>query len=621
MRINDEELLRYYQEELLYLRRDGKTFAHSYPKIAARLELHGHESPDPHVERLIESFAFLTARIRRNLDDDFPEIGAELLNILYPQYLLPIPSLTIARFDVDWKDTTLTSGKLVPQNTKLFAQSTHGAICRWRTTAPLTLWPIEITGAEIESPDLHDFLHDRSDVRSVLRLRLLSHGQPFEKLGLDQLRFHLHGDTTLTQPLYELLFDDSQGVVHPSVMTVTGSNRKVCELPRHSLRAGGFGEEEELLPYPPQAHPAYRLLQEYFAFPEKFHFVDVENLTGNVSGEEIDLLFLLGSVPASRMKLKIDRRNGRTLVETGTFVLGCAPIVNLFEKTSEPIRIDHRRLQYRLVGDIQREETTEIHSVRSVSGSVNPADPNRQYAPFYSWSHDMSRRAQRIFWHARREMSLDNKLPGTETWLSFVDLDFSPGHPPEEIVWAHTLCTNRGLAAELPAGTWLQTDVSVPVSHIVCLRNPTREIQPPLGGRTLWSVVSHLSLNYLSLADSQDKQQPLQALREILRLYCTSGHPALDHQIDGLKEVKVRKVVRRFGDDMRRGFARGTEVTITVDDSAFVGGSAYLFMSILNQFFSLYASTNSFTQLVVHKAQREGAWKQWPPTAGGRAVL
>jgi type VI secretion system protein ImpG len=602
MRINDEEFLRYYWEELLYLRRVGQSFARSYPKIAARLELQGDECPDPHVERLIESFAFLTARIQRNLDNDFPEIGAELLNILYPQYLLPTPSLAIARFDVDPQRTKLTSGYLIPRHTKLFAHAGDGAICRWRTTAPVTLWPIEIAEAEIESPDQHEFLDHRGHVAGVLRLRLVSHAEPFEKLEIDKLRFHLNGDPILMQRMYELLLDATIGTV------VVDPLRDVPhDLPRGSLTAGGFGDDEELLPYPPHAHPAYRLLQEYFAFQEKFHFVDINNLAGRLTGQQVDLFFLLSRVPRQRLNLT-----------KTTFALGCTPIVNLFEKTTEPIRIDHRRLEYRLVGDAQREKTTEIHSVLSVSGSVNPADPKREYAPFYTWTHDMSRHAQRTFWHAKRVLSLYDEVAGTETLLSFVDLDFKPTQPPAETVWAHTLCTNRGLAAELPAGALLQCDVAAPVSRIVVLSKPTAEVQPPLGGRTLWSLVSHLSLNYLSLSDNK---HALKALREILRLYCTSEHRALEQQIDGLQDVRIRKVVRRFGEDSLRGFGRGTEVTVTVDESAFVGSSAFLFISVLNRFLSLYASTNSFTQLVVHSAQREGVWKRWAPMAGGRIVL
>jgi type VI secretion system protein ImpG len=612
MRVNDEEFLRYYWEELLYLRRVGQSFAKSYPKIAARLELQGDECPDPHVERLIESFAFLTARIQRNLDNDFPEIGAELLNILYPQYLLPTPSMAIARFDVDPKRTKLTSGYVVPRETKLFAAAGHGAICRWRTTAPVTLWPITIEEAVIESADQHAFLdqgirvgrHPRPvQPAGVLRLRLVSQADPFENLELDRLRFYLDGDPVLVQRLYELLLDGTIGTVMLSPVDPVPD-----DLELGTVHAGGFGDDEELLPYPPQAHPGYRLLQEYFTFPEKFHFIDVENVRRSARGTAVDLFFLLRRMPRQRLNL-----------DTTTFALGCAPIVNLFEKTTEPIRVDHRRLEYRLVADAQREKTTGIHSILSVSGSVNPSDPTRHYAPFYSWTHDMSRSAQRTFWHAKRVLSLYDQVAGTETLLSFVDLDFEPTQPPAETIWAHALCTNRGLAAELPAGALLHTDMAgLPVSHIVCLKKPTQEIQPPLGGRTLWSLVSHLSLNHLSLSESK---LTLKALREILRLYCTSEQPSLEQQIAGIEEVKVRQVMRRFGKDLVRGFARGTEVTLRVDESAFVGSSAFLFTSVLSRFLSLYSSTNSFTQLVVHSAQREGEWKRWQPMAGGRIVL
>jgi type VI secretion system protein ImpG len=374
-----------------------------------------------------------------------------------------------------------------------------------------------------------------------------------------------------------------------------------------AVTAAGFGDDEELLPYPPQAHPAYRLLQEYFAFPEKFHFIDVGKLAGMASGQEVDLFFLLRSMPRRRLNL-----------ELGTFALGCTPVVNLFTKTSEPIRADHRRLEYRLVADAQREKTTEIHSVLSVSGSVNAADTTREYAPFYSWTQDMSRRAQRTFWHARRVLSLYDEVVGTETLLSFLDLDFKPAQPPGETIWAHTLCTNRGLAAEMPAGALLQTDVAAPVSRIVCLKKPTDQVQPALGGKTLWALVSHLSLNHLSLSDNKES---LKALQEILRLYSGNEVRSVEQQIGGIAAMEVRRVVRRFGQDMLRGFGRGSEVRMKIDESAYVGSSAFLFTAVLSRFLSLYSSTNSFTQLVVESAQRQGVWKRWPPMAGGRAVL
>lgn len=597
----DDDMLRYYLDELSYLRSMGADFASSYPKVAARLELQPGECPDPHVERLIESFAFLTARIQRDLDADFPEIAAELLDVLYPHYLRPIPSLGVARFDVDPERGKLTSGYEVPRGTPLFAHAERGAICRLRTCYPVTLWPLTVTEAEVEEPDRYDFTSGLPDVTALLRLRLESQTDPFEVLGVDRLRFHLTGDPVLVGRVYELLLVDLKGVV-----IAPGGGAAPFHLPPSAVQPVGFAEDEALIPYPRSSHPGYRLLQEYFAFPDKFHFVDLEGLAGRARGTATDVLFLLR------------RRPGRLPVRPATFALGCTPVVNLFAKTSEPIRIDHRQIEYRLVPDMRREKTTEIHSVVSVSGSSDASDQAREYAPFYSFTHAMQRRGQKAFWHARRVPAQGDKL-GTEMLLSFRDLDFRPALPPDETVFAHVLCTNRGLAAELPAEEpLLQTDEALPVRRIVCVRKPTRPLTPPLGGQALWRLVSHLSLNYLSL---EGGEAGLRALQEILGLYCFSDAPSLQRQIHGIRGVTPRKVVRRMGDAAWKGFCRGTEITLTFDESQYVGSSAFLLASVLNRFFALYASTNSFTQLAIQRVGREGEWKRWLPMAGAGVVL
>jgi type VI secretion system protein ImpG len=285
MRANDEEFLRYYWEELLYLRRVGQSFARTYPKVASRLELQGDESPDPHVERLIESFAFLTARIQRRLDEDFPEIATQVLNILYPHFLLPIPSMAIARFDVDPTRGNLTAGYTIPRHTKLFAQAAgKGAVCRWRTSSDMTLWPVEVTEAAFESADDYPFVAS-VEAASVLRLRLVSRTVPFDKLELDRLRFHLSGDAVIVPRLYDLLLDTAARPARvrdttPRVAVMWNGGQRHRFLPPASVTAVGFEEDEAILPYPIHSHPSYRLMQEYFTFPEKFHFFDVANLRG-----------------------------------------------------------------------------------------------------------------------------------------------------------------------------------------------------------------------------------------------------------------------------------------------------------------------------------------------------
>ncbi len=604
MTATNEDLLRSYLEELSYLRRMGARFADEHPKIARRLELQAGECPDPHVERLIESFAFLSARIRSDLDADFPEIAHELLGILYPHYLNPIPAMTVVRFDVERK---LTEGALVDRETPLFIHTADGDVCRFRTSYPVTLWPVEVTAAQFVEASEYRYPPNVQPPAAVLRVSLRSFSEPFEKLGVDTLRFFLHGDATVAK-LYDLLLDGSRrATVVPRGATTIESSRALA------LKQVGFDDDEAVVHYPRQSHPAYRLLQEYFAFEEKFHFVDVAGLRGNATGHEIDLLFLLDREP-----------RGSVMVTPELFVLGCTPAVNLFEMTSDPIRVDQHRTEYRLVPDHRRERSIEIHSILHVSGSSDAANTSRRYAPFYSYTHAMAQHRQQAFWHARQVPNLRANSSGTETYLAFYDEAFDPKRPADEVVFARLLCTNGNVAAELPAGKRMQCDEAIAASRIVNLRKPTPPVPPMLGGEALWRLVSHLSLNYLSLEGDKAKD----ALREILLLYCANDSVTQRARIDAIQKVESEKVVKRLPGNGWSGFGRGTKVTVTLDENRLVGNSVYLLGSILNQFFALHASINSFTQLVVRRAgderdatseRRKGT--EWPLMSGGKAVL
>ena len=600
MASNDtESLLRYYNSELSYLRRMSASFARRYPKIASRLELSGGQSADPHVERMLESFALLTARLERRLDGEFPEITAALLGVLYPHLVDPVPPLTIAKFDVDPDQGKLTSGHAIPKDTQLFARTTQGLNCRFRTCYPVTLWPLEVVEAGIESAAQFDL---PPQVASVLRVKLMARGAKLEELEFNQLRFHLNADGTLANELYELLFAH----VHRVAVLPEGS-RQPLYLPPDCIRQVGFAPEESVIPYPSHALPAYRLLQEYFLFPEKFHFFDLHHLDRRGTGELLDILILLDRHPPRR--LAIDR---------STLSLGCTPAINLFRRTSEPIRLDHRQHEYTLEPDMRRERTTEIHSILSVSATSNPADETKKLEPFYSFRHRLEGEQQRAFWYARRVPTRYEDLPGTDVLLSFADLDFNPAVPPEQTVFAHLLCTNRAFAAELPAGALLQIEDVAPLTQISCLKKPTQPAYPPLGGATLWHLISNMTLNYLSLSGSTEG---LLALREVLRLYSFSDQPSAYHQVQGIRNMSCRRVTRRVGDEPWRGFCHGTEVTLEFDESLYAGSGAFLLGAVLDRFLALYASLNSFTQLVTASTQREGIWKRWPARAGVQVLL
>ena len=581
-------LARYY-EELTYLRSSGQVFARQHPKLAERLELDREGSADPHVERLLESFALLTSRLQRRFDGEFPEFTSALLTLLYPNLSNPVPPMTIAQIMPDGaRAAQLLEGYRIPAHTQMFAQTSDGLTCRFRSEYPVDLWPLKVTNAGFAAKTAFDFLDNDTQTLSVLRLRVapMDAKVALPDIKVKQLRFHLNGPQHVTAQLYELLFENCRGVV-----LYCPATEKHVSLPVSALTRAGFGEHEGVIPDAPESHPAYRLLQEYFWLPEKFLFFDLAGLERNPSRKEIEILFLLDAPPRPRL-----------LVTAETFALGCTPVVNLFPRTSEPIRLDETRTEYRVIPDARRERTTEVHSILSVSSSSNPAEKARELRPLYGAVGTTT--SQDAFWHSRRIATERLDSSGTDVHLSFVDLAFNPSQPPSLVVFAHLLCTNRELAMQVSEGTLLQTEEPAPIQIIRCLRKPTAPGYPPLGGASRWALISSLRLNYLSLTEGKAS---LSALRRILELYSFSNSSSVTQQMEGLTDVSVRKVMRRMSHDIHdaglpreavwQSFRRGYEVKLQLNRNAYPGGSPLLFTSVLREFLQLYAPINSFVEL------------------------
>jgi type VI secretion system protein ImpG len=596
----DRELIELYARELGYLRERGAEFAKDYPKIAARLGISGQVCADPHVERLIEAFAFLSARLTREMESELPILTNALLGVLYPQFTCPVPAMSIAHFEIDPRESKLGSGYTIEKHTQLFASAQTGEVCRFRTASPITLWPVEIKNAAIVPPELLDLpAWLVGNAAAALKIDLATPAVTLDKLGMKSLRFHVSGGGMGAARLYDLLAANTVKVL------VVGADGK-RDFAEAKLRPVGFERNEDVLPYPEHAHGAHRLVQEYFAFPEKFLFFELE-FASLPARKEASVILLFDEKPP----------NGVT-VRAGTLKLGCVPIINLFTKSAEPIRVDYSRPEYRLVSDARRERTTEIHSIVRVAATA-PGEPQQvDYEPFFSYVHRRSGDAPRAFFHARRVPTGRKELPGTDFYLSFVDIDFRPYRPPSEAVYATALCTNRDLADEVAMGAPLALERPAPVKKIVCLTKPTAQRAAPAGGEALWRLVSNLSLNHLSIMDGKIGAS---ALRETLRAYVFGEMPDAERQIDALAEVSSRVVTRRLGTEAWRGYCRGVEVTLTVADEQFAGSSPILLSSVLSRFFALQAHINTFTELVLRRASREETWKRWPPTAGERALL
>lgn len=603
----DAEFLNYYLKEINYLRVAGSEFSRTYRDLAGGLDFESAETDDPQIARLIESFAFLTAKLQQQYDAQFPEIPTALLESLYPQLVAPVPPMAIAQFAVSPKQDRAIEGITVPRETSLFATTTGGAECRFRTGFALPLWPIEVVAARMQEPGELDFLDDRPKVQACLRvtLRCLSENRSFAALAPRALRFFLDGERGSRFRLFELLRNNLSGV---AVVTRDGDREVAAFPPSLRIEPAGLEADEAMLPYPEGSHHGYRLLQEYFNFPDKFLFVELAGLAPGMLGEarDVDLLFLFDSDPPERL-----------IVDASAMRLNCVPVINLFHQTSEPIRLDHISVDYLLEPDIRAADTTEIHSVLGITRSVAGGDAD-DVPPYFSGEPD-SPDGGRLRWIARRLPASNPMIGGSEVQLSFVDPAMNPLIPAEDVLFAQLLCTNRGLARQVSKATRFQVEADLPIDRISCLARPTPPAEAPVKGESLWRLVSHLSHNKLALDRHGGN---LEALRQILFLYSgTDESSRKRRQIEGIESIATRPIVRRLGDRQWRGFVRGTEITIVFDEEHFVGASAFLLGSVLDRFFALYAGVNSFTELVIRRAHQEEDWKRWPPRAGDRPLL
>ena len=611
-----DELLLYYERELAYLRKMAVQFADKHPKVASRLVLEPTRCEDPHVERLLEAFAFLSARVHLKIDDEFPEISEALLTVIYPQLVRPIPSMSIVEFQLDAEKGKLASGLPVDRNSLMHSRPVAGAPCTFRTCYDTTLWPVSVSAAEWKPPSRLQPAIKAGDSTGAIRLEVnCDPGVSFQELKIDKLRFYLDGESGFVHSLYELLFSRLNRIL---VRDCTpGSKVTPVTLPASALQPVGFAEDEGMMSYSRRSFVGHHLLLEYFSFPEKFFFIDLTGLAPLWSSgpkKSVEFIFLISDVDSEdrqqRLELELSHK---------TFRLGCSPVVNLFAQTAEPIRLTQRKHEYPIVPDRRRPHATEIFSIDEVACIDAETQQITTYEPFYSLRHSTRSGRQQCFWLARRRPSIRPKDEGTDMFLSLVDLSLSPLRPEANILSIRTTCTNRDLPARLPFGNEdgdFELDGASPLKRIVALRKPTPAIRPPSGKASLWRLISHLSLNHLSLV-----QEGTEALKQILRLYDNSQSAYSQGVIDSILQVNSSPHFARVASENGISFARGTRVEVQLDESQFAGGGVFLFASVLERFLGLSASLNSFTQLVVTTPQRKEVLHEWMPRAGRRILV
>jgi type VI secretion system protein ImpG len=627
-----DDLLLYYERELTYLRRLGAEFAARYPKVASRLQLEATKCEDPHVERLLEGFAFLAARVHHRLDDDLPEVSETLLDVLHPQHIRPVPSMSVVELELDPALGQLPMGLKVARGSELRSRPVQGMPCRFRTCYDATLWPATIAAAEWTSADRVGPGARVGDAMGAVRVELRafegmklgelvvagSPGTELDGTGLDALRLYLASEANVADALYELLVNNCASVV---IRDPDQPKRAPVVLGPDAVRPVGFGEGETMLPYPRRALGAYTLLQELFVFPQKFLFIDVAGvaaaLTSLGAGPRAEIFFVIA--PFERA----DRRQILSLgVSARALRLGCTPVVNLFDQTAEPILLTERVTEYPVVPDARRRLEIEAWSVDQVTRITPGEKEPLSVEPLYAFRPGRSESPGGMFWQSVRRASGWRTDRGTEVYISFADVDGDLRAPDAQVASVRVTCFNGDLPSRLPFGVDERGDFELvqggPIRRVMALVKPTPVLQPKLGKPLLWRLISTLSLNHLSLVDDV---QGLESLRELLRLHNAGDSAVGEQQILGLVGVASVPAYARVMSEQGLAFARGRRVDLTFDEEQFPGGGMFLAASVLERFLALQATMNSFTQTAVRSRQRKRVVRQWPPRAGWRTLV
>jgi type VI secretion system protein ImpG len=611
----NDELLQFYNRELAFFRRMSGEFAEANPKIAGRLRISAETCDDPHVERMIEAFALLNARIRQKLDDDFPELTDALLGTLYPHYLAPVPSMAIVKLHAD-PEQTPPAGYTVSTGSELETEPIDGEPCRFRTCYETTLFPIEVESARLAGRPLPapPTPHSSAAV-AVLRIGLtcLAEEATFADVEADALRFFLRGQAHHTLPLYELIFNNAIEVA----VAESPTDPEPLVLPASCLRTVGFGRDEGMLPYDARSPLGYRLLTEYFTFPEKFLFFELTGLEQGRSRRtwrEMELYIYF-----DQSKIDLERN-----VSEDTLQLGCTPVVNLFSQRAEPIQLTPTQNEYPIIPDARRQKAMEIYSIDAVT-AISAYGEETPYFPFYAIRHEADAGGNEAYWYATRRPGVPEAGEvdeGTDMELSLVDLKFRPLANADWVVDARTTCLNRDLPNRLPFGgdqpRLYLTGGEGAVSRVQCLTPPTPTRRPPRGYAGLWRLISHLSLNHLSIVDGDEGGH---AMREMLRLYDFVENAETRDLIDSVLAVSSRRIAGRVVGGGLGGVARGVKINVLFRPEGYSEKGLYLFGRVLEHFFGLMCSINSFTKLTATVRGREELLLDSAPRAADKVLV
>lgn len=606
--------LELYDTELQHLRRLAGEFARHRPQTGQQLgiDVEGRQlCQDPFVERLLEGFAFLAARVHYQLDSEFPRFTQSLLETVYPDYLAPLPSAGVVRFSPDRR--AVFDRCEIPAGSEVVTEpfGSRRTRCRWRTTQDLTLLPIRI--ADVEYRSGRNDLEVATEAVLTIRLELLNPAMSWADLACDRLRFFVPGADQSRLRLLAHIITRCNGIF---LAGQVGERRLVRRLPGATVKQAGFGEDERLLPMSPAGFEGYRLLREYFLLPEKYHFFDLNGLEEALSrleGTEAEIVLSFSDDDSSLL----------AAVSGKSLELFATPLVNLFPM-SRRFDFDPRRPEHHVTMDRTRAHDYEIYSIEEATGYGVKSGDTTTFRPFF-FNQGNGDATQAFYTIKREPFPRASKgavvphlgYPGSEVYLALVDLDAAPFRLDIRQIGVAAQCTNRHLPLMmieqgLPEFTYMESDL---VESIEFLAGPTPPVPFSKEGRHAWRLISHLALNYQSLIGADGDAS---ALRELLSLYADKNR----REVRSLRSARVqnRQALHRF-EGGPPSFVRGLEISLGFDENSMSAPEILLFSRVLEEFFGRYASINSFTQTSVSLLPSGKDLIRWPRRLGKTCLI
>lgn len=602
-----DDLIEYYQRELAFLGNNAGAFAEAHPKIASRLRMTRESLEDPHVGRLIEAVAFLNARLRHKLDDEYPELSDALLLTLYPHLIQPLPSMMMVRLE---PGDDVDKPVVVPAGTMIGTEEIDGESCRYRLARDVTMLPLKLTGAMMGGPPFDAPALAVNNARGMLRLTLTTTKPDIaiNSFGVDRLRFFIRADGRRAEILLEQLG------VHLLGIGVAGSpvDPRAVLLPPECMRLVGIDDGDLLLPQPGTARRSYALLQEHFAYPHKhlsFELNGLDARTLDLAGNTLELFLWF-----DRLSPELER-----VVRAEDFELYAAPALNLFELDAEPIMLDHSAIEYRIVPDAMREDAIEVHSVEKVI--LQTTSGERIDAPsLYSIDRGTPRLGRHF--HAVARRSSFSPGGGDDVFVTIADLEGELLRDAGTVVNARILATNRELPARLPFGggrphlNALGTINGLKAVH--ALTKPTATRRPSRRRAAGWKLIGQLSLNYLSLVGGGAGAR---TLREVLALYDVGDSVETGHLRERLVGVEAAPGVARLRLKGHSAMCAGIDVVLEIDDERLSGSGAFMLCAVIERFLAGTCALNSFVRTSARLQRDSAVWKTWPPRIGDRPLI